>query len=230
MLARAAFIIPFLFISGLSYGQHDVNLGLYFNNYLTSEEFKSNITRNPIGVAFLFLINKEESRFQYGIEVGIGLYSGKKYYYRTVEEGFPDNIEYLYEENGFVSYQIVGRYRLREAKKIIPYLEAKVGASTFFSAIRTMQVSEIYDDQFHFHDTALNIGTGIGSTFSLGEILTNKNWKRDLYFDLTATYVIGSDVRYRNSKRSELVESFEANYRNSTTSALHIKFGFILSF
>lgn len=231
MLSRAFIILIFVILSIDSFAQHDINLGLYFNNYQASSDFRENITRNPIGFGLLFLRNRSGSKFQYGLEIGVGLYSGKKYFYRTIDEGFPDNIEYLYEEDGFLSYQVISRYKISHStKKIIPYLEAKIGASTFFSAIRAMQVSEVYEDKFRFHDTAFNAGIGAGSSFNVGRLIAKKNWKRELLLDLSATYMLGSDVTYRNSIKNELVESFESGFRNSNTSALHLKMGFIISF
>ncbi len=100
------------------------NLGLYFNVYDASQAFSENITRNPIGIAFSFL-RRSKGLFLFGGELGIGLHSGKKYFYETIDEGVPENIERLYEENGFFSYKAILRYLFVKDESITPYLEAK---------------------------------------------------------------------------------------------------------
>lgn len=198
-------------------------IGIYYNNYKASESFDKNITRNPIGVAFTYLKEWQKSLFV-GVELGLGLYSGKKYFYETVDEGVPGNIERLYEENGFFSYQLALKYLLVENDIITPYIEVKTGASTFFSAIRTMQVSDVYQDDFYTHDTALNVGAGGGVTIAMG----GPSWRRNILLDLAASHQWGSQVRYRNSIKNEQVDNFNHGYRSSKTNATHYKIGFIL--
>lgn len=225
MTIRELLTLLLIFVLGTSNAQKETRLGLYFNNYKASEAFADNITRNPIGVAFSYM-KKYKSSLIYGVEVGMGLYSGKKYFYETVDEGVPDNFVRLYEENGFFSYQGVLRYLLVKDDAFTPYVEVKAGASTFFSAIRAMQVSEVFDDGFHIHETALNAGIGGGLTIELG----NPSWRRQLLLDLSAIHQWGSNVRYRNSKKNILVDSFAEGYRSSKTNAIHYKVGFVMVF
>lgn len=216
-------MVLFIIAGGTINAQQRNYLGLYFNSYNASEEFAENITRNPIGIAFSYF-RRSKGSLLFGGEFSMGLYSGKKYFYETIDEGVPDNIERIYEENGFFSYQAVVRYLLVKNEVITPYVEVKAGASTFFSAIRAMQVSTIYNDGFFINDTALNYGAGGGISMDLGDA----SWRRKLLLDFTATYQWGSKVTYRNSKQNELVDSFDENYRTSSTDALHYKIGLVL--
>ena len=199
------------------------NLGLYFNVYDASQAFSENIPRNPIGIAFSFL-RRSKGLFLFGGELGIGLHSGKKYFYETIDEGVPENIERLYEENGFFSYKAILRYLLVKDEAITPYLEAKAGASTFFSAIRAMQVSTVFKDDFLIHDTVLSGGFGGGLAIDLGE----NSWRRKLLLDLSATYIWGSDATYRNSEKDVFIDSFSEGFKRSDTDALQYKVGLVI--
>ena len=223
MRASAIFMVLLILAGGTISAQQRNYLGLYFNSYSASEEFSENITRNPIGIAFSYL-KRNNGSLLFGGELSMGLYSGKKYFYETVDEGVPDNIERIYEENGFFSYQTVVRYLLVKNEVITPYIEVKAGASTFFSAIRAMQVSTVFDDGFLIHDTALNFGAGGGISMDLGDA----SWRRKLILDLTATYQWGTEVTYRNSKKDILVSSFEDGFTSSVSNAMHYKVGLVL--
>ncbi|MEQ8924186.1 MAG: hypothetical protein RLO81_00150 [Fulvivirga sp.] len=226
---RICIVFLLLFIPPVTKAQKIVNLGFHFNYFAASPTFKENITRNPLGTSLTLMLEKSD-RIKYGVEVGFGLYSGKKYYYETVAEGFPDNFEYLYEEDGFLQCLITVRYQLATSKKIIPFVDIKAGTSTFFSVIRAMQVSEIYEDKFRFHDTTLNLGAGLGVSCDVGKIFKNEKWRRPLFFEVSATYFYGGEAGYRNSIRSEVVDSYEAGNRYSATSTLQIKSGLLLAF
>jgi hypothetical protein len=213
-----------------SRAQHKTIIALPFSRFQAESAFGENITRNPIGPSLKILTQPFNSKFQFGLELGVGLYSGKKYFYETKAEGFPQNFVYLYEEDGFINYWIISRYLPFKEMGVMPYAEAKLGASTFFSNIRTMEVSDIYADRFRFHDTALNIGIGIGVYFDIGKIIKGQNWTKKLLLDLSATNIVGSKVRYRNSIKDEIVSTFESGYRSSVTGSIQYSFGFALAF
>lgn len=210
--------------------QFESSIAFQFNQYVPETGFKNNVTRNPIGGLLSFAMNKEESAWQFGLELGVGLYSGKKYFYETVEEGVPDNFVRLYEENGFISYHLLARHFLLLNRIIDVYLEGKMGASTYFSAIRSMRVSDVFEDRFLFHDTTVNIGGGAGVQINIGKLMGKIHWKRKLYLDLSAIYLIGGNVTYRNSVKNELVDTFSAGYRNSDSDMLQIRSGIVLKF
>ncbi|QSE97813.1 hypothetical protein [Fulvivirga lutea] len=226
---RSCIVFFFLLTSILGKAQKTVNLGFHFNYFAASPAFKENITRNPLGTSLTLMLDKSD-RLKYGVEVGFGLYSGKKYYYETVAEGFPDNYEYLYEENGFLQCLLTIRYQILQSKKLTPFIDVKGGTSTFFSVIRSMQVSEVYEDKFRFHDTTFNLGAGLGVSCDVGKIFKNEDWRRRLYFELSSNYIYGGKAGYRNSVRGEIVDSYEAGNRYSSTSTVQIKSGFLLAF
>lgn len=225
--ATSCFIL-ILLLSIRSQAQNEFNLGLHFNFFRASSEFKENITRQPIGSSLLFLVNKGK-KLQLGAELGVGLYSGKKYYYETTEIGYPGNYEYLYEEDGFFQLLGVVRYQFISNKLVNPYSEFKLGTSTFFSAIRTLDYSPIYEDKFRFHETAFTLGGGVGANLDIGKIW-KQEWRKRLLLDASVSYLAGTEVKYRNSIKNEITTSFDQGYRTSTTSTVQIKTGVILAF
>jgi hypothetical protein len=226
----ALVLLILIFAYNNSRAQHKIIVSLPFSIFNAESSFGENITRNPIGPSLKLLSQSANSKFQFGLDLGVGLYSGKKYFYETINEGFPQNFENLYEEDGFINYWAIGRYLPFKEVGVMPYFEAKLGASTFFSNIRTMEVSDIYADRFRFHDTALNIGAGLGVYFDIGKILKDQIWTKKLLLDLSITNIVGSKVRYRNSIKDEIVSTFESGYRTSATGSIQYSFGFALAF
>jgi hypothetical protein len=210
--------------------QKGINLGFGFNNFKALSEFSDNTTRNPLGVSFLASKDLKNKRFQIGFELGVGLYSGKRYFYETVAEGYPGNYVNLYEENGFILYDVYLRYKLLKEKTLMPFVEAKAGASTYFSIIRSMQVSEVYEDDSYIHDTALNAGIGLGTYVDIGKLFTGKNWVKKTLLNISGNYLLGSQVRYRNAVAYEVVDTFESGFRESKTNTFQYHIGLVLAF
>ncbi len=225
-------LLILILVSGMHQlkAQVSKSVGLHFNHYKADNEFRNQITRNPIGVALSFIADPENNNWQFGIEVGMGLYSGKKYFYETIAEGYPDNFVYLYEENGFISYSAILRYKTLKNKAVSPFLETRIGASSFFSAIRSMQYSAIYDDNFSFQQTVPHIGLGGGFLVDIGLLFENEIWKKKLIFQFNGSQISGSEATYRNSVKNEVVDSYDDGFRRSKTNSFLMQFGFVLAF
>ena len=210
--------------------QKGISLGFGFNHFKALTEFSDNTTRNPLGVSFLASKDLKNKNLQLGFELGIGLYSGKRYFYETVAEGYPGNYVNLYEENGFILYDVYLRYKLLREKTFMPFMEVKAGASTYFSVIRSMQVSEVYEDKSYVHDTAVNAGIGSGTYVDIGKLFTGNNWVKKTLLNISVNYLLGSQVRYRNAVAYEIVDSFEAGFRESKTNTIQYHIGVALAF
>ncbi len=223
-------IFLFLLFPNLLQAQKGISLGFGFNYFKAQSDFSKNTTRNPIGVSFTASKDLKNSNFQLGFELGMGLYSGKRYFYETVAEGYPGNFVDLYEENGFLLYDVYLRYKFLKEKTLMPFAEIKAGASTYFSVIRSMQVSEVYKDDSYIHDTALNAGVGIGTYVDIGKLFTGKNWVKKTLLNLSGNYLLGSQVSYRNAIAYEVVDNFEAGFRNSKTNTIHYNIGLVLTY
>lgn len=224
-------VILFFFLLPTSLqAQKGINLGFGFNKFKALDEFGDNVTRNPLGVSFLVSKDLRNNRFQLGFELGLGLYSGKRYFYETVAEGYPGNFVNLYEENGFILYDLYLRYKLFKDKTLMPFVEIKAGASTYFSVIRSMQVSEVYQDDSYVHDTALNAGAGFGTYIDIGRLFTGENWVKKTMLNLSGNYLLGSQVKYRNAVAYEVVSTFDAGFRTSKTSTFQYHIGLVLAF
>lgn len=209
--------------------QQQVTAGLYFSRFQASQEFRQQITRHPIGGAIVVLYSPDSSRWHYGIELGIGLHSGKKYFYHTADVGRPDNIDYIYEENGFLYYHLVSRYMVLQSSQVLPYAELRFGASSFFSAIRTMEYSDVVEDRFQFDDTVLSGYAGVGISLDVGGIW-GQAWRRKLMLDGGGGYLISSQATYRNSVKHIMISSFQEGQRTSGANAWHFKLGVNLVF
>ncbi|MEQ8241958.1 hypothetical protein, partial [Fulvivirga sp.] len=80
------------------------------------------------------------------------------------------------------------------------------------------------------HDTALNAGSGLGTYVDIGKLFTGKNWVKKTLLNISANYLLGSQVRYRNAVAYEVVDTFESGFRQSKTTTLQYHIGLVLAF
>ncbi len=142
--------------------QSNTSFGLNFNLANPQQEFKENINRLPAGISFDVMKNIKESRLSIGGELGVAMFFDDEFEYELREEGYPNEFITLYEEDCYLSYAAVTRYRAFKHAMFNPYLEGRFGGTSFFSTRMAVESSELFDDTTKFHGTSFNAGIGAG--------------------------------------------------------------------
>lgn len=224
------FFIAFM-ITSLANSQNSKIVGLNFNSFGAVHNFKDNITKNPVGVSFSFLWAPQNSKFQYGLEYGIAMYSSNEYEYELINEGRPGEFVDVYEEDCFMKYHLVGRYLPYTSPLATTYIEARAGFSSFFSSTTAEEESEYFEDEFDFHGTAFNTALGGGIMINLSHVFNKGNISyTPVFLDFGATYNSGSRAEYRNMNEGEVVRDLDHGKFKSKTNTMNYKVGVAVKF
>ena len=160
-------------------------LGVNIKVYNPISKFKENINSAiPVGISLNYLRLSEVSRFSFGGELGVAMYSLEDY---TIDrEGEQLEVE---EEDSFLTIHGVVRYDVYRTEKMIAYAEGRIGVTTFFSnsSISSPEDKDSKDDftygtpsnalldqweipcteDFTVHGTAFNTGLGGGILYQV---------------------------------------------------------------
>ncbi len=228
------YTILFLFLLFLvpeGWSQRTKIIGLNFNSFGAVHNFRDNVTKNPLGGSLSFLWESQNSKFQYGLEYGVAMYSSNEYQYELVNEGHPGTYISIYEEDCFMKYHLVGRYIPYSSPLATTYIEARAGFSSFFSSKTSEEENEYFDDDFDFHGTAFNTALGGGVMISLNEIFDKDgDSATPVFLDFGATYNSGSRAEYRNMDEGEIARDFDHGKFKTKTNTVNYKVGIALKF
>ncbi len=188
-------IIVTLLLSVVGFCQQKT-LGINIKVYNPISNFKENVGRStPAGISVNYLRSKKESRYSFGGELGVAMYSSNDYVLNHRGQDIEVN-----EEDCFWTIHGVVRYDLIRTEKFVSYAEARIGFTTFFSSTIPNDSNTDYQGEFKFHGSAFNTGLGGGILYRVG---TN------IWINLGANIHSGSEADYRympESNQSALLE------------------------
>jgi len=170
--------------------QSNASFGLNFNLASPQQEFKENINRLPTGISFDALGRIKESRLSIGGELGVAMFFDDEFMYELREEGHPGEFIELYEEDCYLTYAAVTRYSAFKHAFINPYLEGRLGGTSFFSTRMAVEDTPLFEDNTRFHGTSFNAGIGAG--FQVNFCST------PLSLDFAALANVGTHTVYRS--------------------------------
>ena len=161
--------------------------------YNPISKFKENINSAiPAGISLNYLRLSEVSRFSFGGELGIAMYSREEH---TIDyEG--EQLE-VNEEDCFWTIHGVVRYDVYRTEKMVTYAEGRIGATTFFSDSSTSSPSQggkHPEDDFKIHGTAFNTGLGGGILYQIFD---------NLWINAGVNLHSGNTADYRYIPKSE---------------------------
>ncbi len=133
-----------------------------FNLANPQQEFKENINRLPMGISFDVMRSFKESRLSFGGELGVAMFFDDEFMYELSEEGRPGEFIALYEEDCYLNYAVFTRYNAFKHAMFNPYLEGRLGGTSFFSTRMAVESTPLFDDTTKFHGTSFNAGIGAG--------------------------------------------------------------------
>lgn len=209
-------LFAILFFTANTFAQS--SLGISFNLAAPSGDYANNVD-HPMGVSVSYLItNPKFKGLQYGAELGVSMYANDSYDYEVGEE-----IIELDEEDCYLAYHIFTRYRFNTQKKLMPYVEGRLGGISYFSSLTTSDDVD-FEDQHKFHGSTFSLGAGGGLLYAVNE---------NLAIDFSAIAAYGLDTDYRSIDKLDPIElktDLNAGLTSSSTSFLNFKLGILLGF
>ena len=205
------------------------HLGLNFKAYQATGAFQDNVKSVPLGLSFAYLRQGEESRFSWGGELGIAMYSNKTYQYELVEEGYPGEYTSVDEEDCFWTIHGFARYDLYSSYNFRTYAEIRLGMTTFFSTRTSAQEDERFNNTSEFHGTAFNSGLGVGLMLNPKGMFSKDQERGRLWVNLGANFHSGSHTTYRNIDSENQSYSLDEGKFQSLTHYVGYRLGVIFS-
>lgn len=219
---RISLTLSLLFISSVLLSQ--VRLGANIKVYQPMGDFNQHMGNIPAGIS-LSAMKQASSRFSWGGEIGVAMYTAGEYDYELSDEGRPGEYIEVYEDNCFWTAHAVARYSLFKTPAFEGYAEGRVGVTSFFTNQMALEVNDYFESKTRLHGTAFNSGFGFGLSSNVGNILSNDlDW---LLVDFGVNVNSGSNTSYRNAPAISNEYSLEEGMLTSLTSYVGYRFGLI---
>jgi len=223
MRKAIVFATVLLTFSSLAKGQN--NLGLALKAYDPKGDFNNNIDKVPVGLGLYYLHGKEDSHWKFGGELGVAMYTEEEYEY-LFESG---NSVRMSEEDCFWTIHGMVRYYPLKERGISPYTELRLGFTTFFSTIMSLDPEYNFLDRGETHGSAFNTGLGAGVMID-PELLITKGSSGRYAIDLGVSWLSGTHSTYRNVEHATNVNNLEEGRYHSLTGYVDYRMGFIIKF
>lgn len=210
-MKKYTFTVLAIILTTLSFCQQST-LGINIKVYDPISQFKENINKAvPAGISINYLRSRENSRYSFGGEAGVAMYSSTDYELNYRGQNVDVN-----EEDCFWTFHGVARYDLVRTEKFISYVEARAGLTTFFSSTVAIHPDSSYPGEFSFHGSAFNTGLGGGLLFRVAE----RAW-----INAGANLHSGSKVNYRYIAESNSSMTLTDGKYNSLTHYMGYRLG-----
>jgi len=144
-------------------------------------------------------------QFFLGGEISFGTYANQKQpqTYISPEDGLATTTDVDFSSNIY-NYHVVAGYNLTHCTAVVPYVNMKIGASSFNTNI-VIQDPEDHDscspldEENVFRDAAFSAGAGAGLKIDASAIFKRAD-KGSWWFDFSADYLWGTSLDYINVK------------------------------
>ncbi|MEM9824177.1 MAG: hypothetical protein AAF985_24035 [Bacteroidota bacterium] len=220
-LPQALLILCFSII-GLPKGWTQAQFSIQLNAAQPIGEYADYIHHTPMGISFTYLKPfKKSNGLFWGMEVGVGMF-----YKDTYDLAKPNGPGYFEvdEEDCFLSYLLLARYYGYNKSIFTPYVEARLGATSFFSTLYSDDAAENgFKNETEFHGTAFNAGFGVGSLLRLG---------KQVALDMSVAISKGTRTHYRSidNKADRIRLNLAEGEQVSTTDFVNYKLGILFGF
>ncbi len=187
-------------------------LGINIKVYDPVSDFDKNVSSSvPAGISLNYMRTPVESRWSFGGELGVAMYSSNDY---TLQHN-GNNIE-VNEEDCFWTVHGVVRYDVYRTERFVTYAEGRMGMTTFFSSTTALEDNSDFDDEFSFHGSAFNTGLGGGVLYQLGG---------SVWLNAGVNVHSGSRADYRYMPESDQSTSFDDGHYKSLTHYVGYRLG-----
>lgn len=166
--------------------------GISLKAYDPKAEFNRNVDKTAFGISTSYFHRPEASRFTYGGELGVAMYSSDEY-----DIQFQGRTIGIAEEDCFFTLHGFVRYDMVKKRSFAVYSEARVGVTTFFSTTDAMLENTGFDGEFKFHGTAFNMGAGLGIMVNPAALFDKEREASGVWLDFAINGHSGSNASYR---------------------------------
>ncbi len=219
------FTLVFLFLFAQA-TTAQVSFGFGFNYTQALKEYQENLHKNPKGLSVNMLYKHHKlPNFRFGLEGGVSMYANDSYTMSWEDESGETHFSEIDEEDCFFSYNANIKYFLvGDQKRVNPYLDARLGAVSFFSTRLSEDAPEaLFDDKTHFHGTALMYGVGGGIVARIWQAIS---------LDINVVANRGSHTDYRSIAADDANIKRDLDYgrKESYTPNINYKVGILFGF
>ncbi|GAB5525348.1 MAG: hypothetical protein Roseis2KO_32200 [Roseivirga sp.] len=196
--------------------------GISLKAYDPKAAFNTNVDKTAFGLSMSYFYTPEASRFTFGGEFGVAMYSSDQY--DITFQGRRITIE---EEDCFFTLHGFARYDMVKKRSFSLYSEARVGVTTFFSTTDAMFENTGFDGEFEFHGTAFNMGAGVGIMVNPVALFDKEREASGLWLDFAINGHSGSNTSYRMHPEGQGTFSLEDGKYESLTHYIGYRVGVI---
>ncbi len=168
----------------------------------------------------------KDSRFSYGLEVGMASYSSDEYMM-----DYQETKVNVIEDNGFITLHGFVRYELLDLEWTRFYGEGKIGTTLFYTSIMAAHcpvADELeYEGEFNTQSGAFNMGLG-GGVLLNPTIFFNYDKESIFWIDLGVTSYAGSLSNYNVVRNDENTSNLKSQTNSTLTHYIDYKIGFII--
>ena len=208
-------------LSQVSYAQNGSGAyGINLKVYKPKAQFNRNVDKVPVGISFNYLRSYSESKWSWGGEFGVAMYSSDEY-----------NLNYngrelqIFEEDCFFTLHGFIRYNFYQRKGLRAYAEGRIGITTFFSTTEAVEEDTGFEGEFDFHGSAFNLGIGTGVLINTNTLFNPENDAGNLWINLGFNAHAGSNTTYRMLPEGNSAHSFDDGQYTSLTHYFGFKAG-----
>lgn len=198
------------------------SLGISLKAYAPKAAFNRNVDKTAFGISTSYLFKPEASRFSYGGEFGVAMYSADEY-----DINFRGQNLRIAEEDCFFTLHGFVRYEMVQKRSFSLYSEARVGVTTFFSTTDAVRENTGFDGEFDFHGTAFNMGAGVGIMVNPAALFNKDREANDFWLDFAINGHSGSNASYRMHPEGEGTFSLDDGKHKSLTHYLGYRIGVV---
>ena len=196
--------------------------GINLKSYDPKAQFNRNVDHAAFGLSVSYLKGYEDSRWSWGGEFGVAMYSSDHY---DIE--FRGRTLEIMEEDCFFTLHGFVRYDMIDIPSFKVYSEARIGLTTFFSTTDAVEENTGFDGAFDFHGSAFNTGAGIGVMVNPGALFSKDKIRGNWWIDLAVNAHSGSSARYRMHPEGDGVFSLDDGQHRSMTHYMGYRLGFV---
>ncbi len=174
----------------ISAAQGQASFGMNFNIAKPMQEYAENLSTAPKGFSTDVVFRVKETNLSVGGEIGVSMFYNDQHLRELADEGYPGAFIEVDEEDCFLNYNAVVRYHVFKRAIVNPYIEGRLGGTSFFSTQIATEYTDLFEDKTKFHGTAFNAGIGGGVHIRFGNVPVG--------LDLAALANSGSFTNYRS--------------------------------